>query len=261
MQTSIKKPIFYITHLYPSEMSIYGDIGNIIAMQRMLDKIGWQWNYQTVEIGQELPEHTDWYFMGGGQDADQILVAKDLLKKEKLIKSQIENGTAFLAICGGYQLLGREFVAGDGTQMQGINILPVKTKSLDSSITSRCIGNIIVQSDWLECELVGFENHGGQTFFTGTQIKPLGKVLKGFGNNFEDKVEGCVYKNVVGTYMHGSCLPKNPELTLWFINQIADNKTKSGQFSSELFFKIKSNKIDNSIALTTKNSLIKRFIK
>jgi lipid II isoglutaminyl synthase (glutamine-hydrolysing) len=251
--------IFYITHLYPMEMSIYGDMGNVLAMQRTLDKLGWKWQYQTVNLGQDLPLHTDWYFIGGGQDAEQIDVAFDLESKKDQLIEQVESGVGLLSICGGYQLLGREFVTGDGETLKGLNIFPVTTKALSKTIKSRCIGNIIVDSQIVETDLVGFENHSGQTYFTSSTAQPLGKVKTGFGNNFDEKLEGCVYKNAIGTYLHGSCLPKNPELTMWFINQIADQKTKNNQLSPELYFKIKSNKIDNSIAIATNEFLIKKF--
>jgi lipid II isoglutaminyl synthase (glutamine-hydrolysing) len=261
MSVKSDSSIFYITHLYPKEMSIYGDMGNILAMQHMLDKLGWQWKYQTVDVGGNLPSNTDWYFMGGGQDADQILVAQDMMRKKEALTKQINDGVSMMAICGGYQMLGQEFVTGNGDTIPGLNILPIKTRALDKKIKSRCIGNIVINSNFLECHLVGFENHSGQTFFTSTIAQPLGSVSVGFGNNFDDKVEGCVYKNVIGTYMHGSCLPKNPDLTMWFVNQVADQKTKNNQMSHELYFKIKSNKIDNTIAKATKESLIKRFLK
>jgi lipid II isoglutaminyl synthase (glutamine-hydrolysing) len=261
MPSTLDQSIFYITHLYPKEMSIYGDKGNIIAMQHILDKLGWAWQYQTVDIGGNLPLKTDWYFMGGGQDADQLLVAKDLMRKKETLVKQVENGVAVLAICGGYQMLGQEFVTGNGEVVEGLGILPIKTRAMDKNIKSRCIGNIVINSSLLECHLVGFENHSGQTYFTSSVAQPLGSVSAGFGNNFDDKVEGCVYKNLIGTYMHGSCLPKNPELTMWLINQVADQKTKNNQISHELYFKIKSNKIDNTIAKATKESLIKRFLK
>jgi lipid II isoglutaminyl synthase (glutamine-hydrolysing) len=261
MQAASKSSTFYITHLYPKEMSIYGDMGNIIAMQRMLDKLGWKWEYQSVDLGQDLPETTDWYFMGGGQDAEQVDVAFDLESKKKQLIEEIESGVGLLAICGGYQLLGREFVTGNGEALKGLNIFPITTRAIDKKIKSRCIGNIIVESEIVEADLVGFENHSGQTYFTSDKGKPLGTVKSGFGNNFEEKLEGCVYKNAIGTYLHGSCLPKNPELTMWFINQIADQKTKNNQLSPELYFKIKSNKIDNLIAIATKNFLINKFRK
>ena len=261
MPAAFDQSIFYITHLYPKQMSIYGDMGNILAMQHMLDKLGWPWKYQTVDIGQNLPLKTDWYFIGGGQDADQIVVAQDMIRKKEALAKQIEDGVAIMAICGGYQMLGQEFITGSGNTILGLNILPIKTIAFDKKTKSRCIGNIVINSNLLECHLVGFENHSGQTYFTSATAQPLGTVSVGYGNNFDDKVEGCVHKNVIGTYLHGSCLPKNPELTMWFINQVADQKTKRNQMSHELYFKIKSNKTDNTISKATKESLIKRFLK
>lgn len=241
-------------------MSIYGDYGNILAIQNILDKLGWKWVYQTVEIGQKLPKHNDFIFIGGGQDQDQIQVADDLMIKKYELKKLVEDGTCLLAICGGYQLLGEEFVDGKNNQMQGLGIFPVKTKSLDSNVKSRCIGNLVVECDWIKSKLVGFENHGGQTYFLQNQT-PIGKVLVGFGNNFEDKLEGCVYKNAIGTYLHGSCLPKNPELTLWFINQTLESKKNNKQIGYEIYYMIKKANIDISIAQKTKENLINSFTK
>jgi lipid II isoglutaminyl synthase (glutamine-hydrolysing) len=249
---------FYITHLYPKELSIYGDKGNIIAMQKMLDKIGWEWVYQTVEIGQKLPIYNDFIFIGGGQDEDQFSITEDLLGRKNKLQNLIEEGSAMLGICGGYQLFGEEFVDGKGQVMQGLGIFPVITKSLDTSIKSRCIGNIIVNSTVLGAELIGFENHGGQTYFTQTPT-PLGTVAKGFGNNFEEKLEGCVYKNAIGTYLHGSCLPKNPELTLWFINKVLETKKAKKEISYSVYYEIKNTVPDISIAQATKSYLISRF--
>lgn len=247
---------FYITHLYPKQLSIYGDYGNIIAMQKMLDKIGWEWIYQTVEIGKEMPKYNDFIFIGGGQDQDQFEITSDLLARKKGIKNLIESGSGLLAICGGYQLLGYEFIDGIGQIMKGLEIFPVITKSLNKKINSRCIGNIVVDCEMLNTKLVGFENHGGQTYFTTEQKTPLGRVLIGFGNNFEEKIEGCVYKNAVGTYLHGSCLPKNPELTCWFINNICDAKKEKNEIGHGLYHMVKQAKPDNSIANSTKNNLL-----
>ena len=157
--------MFYITHLYPTKMSIYGDMGNVLAMQYWLSRLGLEYIYHPVEIGESLPEYTDFYFMGGGQDKDQEMVAKDLETKKVRLKQDVENGIALLTICGGYQLLGKQFVTGKGVELDGLGIFPVVTKSPDSSVRSRCIGNIVVESDILEdgqkLRLVGFENHGG----------------------------------------------------------------------------------------------------
>jgi lipid II isoglutaminyl synthase (glutamine-hydrolysing) len=165
-----------------------------------------------------------------------------------------------LAICGGYQLLGEEFVDGNGNTMKGLGVFPVNTKSLDAKMSSRCIGNIVVESQLTKSKLVGFENHGGQTYFTTDDAQPLGTVLVGYGNNFRGKTEGCVYKNAVGSYLHGSCLPKNPELCKWFVDQACEVKKQNNQIGYGLYYMIKKAKIDNSIGLLTKQKLIDRFL-
>jgi CobQ-like glutamine amidotransferase family enzyme len=254
-------------------MSIYGDIGNILAMQKTLQKIDWEYVYQTVEVGQDMPQYNDWIFIGGGQDLDQSKITLDLLSRKQQIQEMVEDGVCVLAICGGYQLLGSEFVSGTGENMQGLDIFPVITKSQDKKLKSRCIGNIVIESELLGCKLVGFENHGGQTTrsnptanstsASSTQEKefsPLGKVLLGYGNNFRDKIEGCVYKNAVGTYLHGSCLPKNPELVMWFIDKVAERKKSKDEIGYGLYYMIKEFKPENSIAMLTKNTLIARFL-
>jgi lipid II isoglutaminyl synthase (glutamine-hydrolysing) len=253
--------MFYITHLYPLEMSIYGDYGNILAIQSMLKKLGVEFVYQKVELGQELPEQNDFIFIGGGQDKDQITVAKDLMSKKENLVRIIQDNCPLLAICGGYQLLGHEFIAGDGTNMQGLEVFPVVTKSLDENVKNRCIGNIVIKSNLIgkEVTLVGFENHGGQTKFIDSRAEPLGQVIKGFGNNFEDKIEGCVWNNAIGTYCHGSFLPKNPEITRWLIDKAMEKKLNKGEITQEEFDIIAKMEVDTKINLAAKNGLIQRF--
>jgi lipid II isoglutaminyl synthase (glutamine-hydrolysing) len=247
------KPKFFITHLYPEEMSIYGDMGNIIAMRYRLEKYGFEVVYQTVEQGQDLPETTDWYFMGGGQDKEQEIIYKDLLTKKSKLMKDIEDGVGLLAICGGYQLLGQKFITGNGIEVEGLGIFDVVTRAPGNTVKQRCIGNIIEECliDELKgVKLIGFENHGGQTeFVSETRCQPLGKVLKGFGNTYDSGYEGCVYKNAVGTYLHGSCLPKNPELADWFIKNVIEVKSKI----------ISLSQIDDAISKSVKSTLIKRF--
>jgi CobQ-like glutamine amidotransferase family enzyme len=224
---------FYITHLYPKEMSIYGDMGNILAIQYKLRERGIEVIYQTVNQGEPLPAQTDFYFMGGGQDKEQTIIFQDFLDKKDRLVEDVENGVSLLAICGGYQLLGHKFLTGEGQEIDGVGLFPVETKAPDSTVKSRCIGDLIVacQIPGLEnVKLVGFENHGGQTYFleqnSQTKSFPLGRVLQGFGNNSVEKLEGCVYKHAIGTYLHGSCLPKNPELTNWLIDSTLASKNK-----------------------------------
>lgn len=244
-------------------MSIYGDYGNILAMKYRLEKYGFEPIYQTVSQFQELPEFTDFYFLGGGQDKEQLVIFKDLLeKKEKLIKD-VENGTSLLAICGGYQLLGKRFITGSGDEITGIGLFDVETKAPDSNVKTRCVGNLVLESGLVELakvKLVGFENHSGQTRFVSKEkCHPLGKVLAGYGNNLNKKYEGCVYKNAIGTYLHGSCLPKNPELADWLILKRLEKKVRQGIMSKEDFLRIRKTKIDDKLALLNKQQLIERF--
>lgn len=243
-------------------MSIYGDYGNVLAMQSILRKLDIEYVYQKVELGQELPEQNDFIFIGGGQDKDQITVAKDLMSKKESLVRIIQDHCPLLAICGGYQLLGHEFIAGDGTNMQGLGIFPVVTKSLDENVKNRCIGNIVIKSNLTgkEITLVGFENHGGQTKFLDNRAEPLGIVVKGFGNNFGDKIEGCVYKNAIGTYCHGSFLPKNPEITRWLIKKALKRKLKNDKITQAEFEIIQNTEPSFEIAFAAKNGLINRFL-
>jgi lipid II isoglutaminyl synthase (glutamine-hydrolysing) len=278
---------FYITHLYPKEMSIYGDMGNILAIQFRLKKYGFEPIYQSVVLGQKLPYSTDFYFLGGGQDKEQAIVFEDLLQKKERLLKDLNKGTPMLAICGGYQLLGQEFLTGENKNIPGLGFFPIKTKAPNSEITSRCVGNLIIKCNlpgFTKVYLVGFENHSGQTHFVnpiiynssnplldgneqnhesnlGQQAFPLGEVLYGFGNNLEKNYEGCVYKNTIGTYLHGSCLPKNPELTDYFIMKSLELQIKDHRLTLQEFNQINKIKIDDRIALLTKDSIVKRFEK
>lgn len=202
-----------IAHLYPERMSIYGDFGNIIALTQRMNWRGIKNEVVNVEVGEKLPENIDLIFVGGGQDKGQVIVAEDLVRKGQQIREFVESGGPLLSVCGGYQLLGEYFISNDYGQLEGIGLFNVISKATQT----RMIGNIVVQSDKFG-QLVGFENHSGATEFIG-RANPLGKVKKGFGNNPNDKLEGVIYKNAIGTYMHGSFLPKNPKVADWLIQQ------------------------------------------
>jgi CobQ-like glutamine amidotransferase family enzyme len=263
----IKKSIskFYITHLYPDKMSIYGDWGNILAISRRIQQYGLEPVYQPINEGQDLPETTDFYFMGGGQDKEQFEIFKDLIKKKKRLIKDVENGVPLLSICGGYQLFGQKFVTGQGLEMDGIGLFDVVTKAPNSNVKSRCVGNLIIDClipTLKGIKLVGFENHSGQTEFVSAQrCNPLGKVLFGFGNNIAKKYEGCVYKNAIGTYLHGSCLPKNPELTSHLVLESLRRKAEIGELDPADYISIRKSEQDDSIVSELKSSLIKRFVK
>jgi lipid II isoglutaminyl synthase (glutamine-hydrolysing) len=241
MEKPQTKPVFYITHLYPENMNIYGDMGNIIAMKHKLRKIGLEPIYQSVAIGAELPSKTDWYFIGGGQDSEQIEVINDLLRHKKRIFQDVANGVGLLAICGGYQLLGKKFITGKDKVINGIGLFEVVTQAPTDNVKDRCVGNIVTNcliEELKDNKLVGFENHSGQTTLLPSATDqggfPLGSVVKGNGNNKTGLNEGYVLKNAVGTYLHGSCLPKNSFLTSWFINnQLLRKGLGSAKFTQD----------------------------
>ena len=198
-----------ICHLYPDILNLYGDRGNILCMHKRLEWRGIGVTVTGVSIGQALEASAyDLLFVGGGQDFEQEVLLGDLAgAKTEELKSTIEDGLPVLAICGGYQMLGQYYKTWDGAQCDFTGALDLYT----IGSKDRMIGNYMFTCDELNCEIVGFENHSGKTYL-GAGVKPMGKVLAGFGNNGEDGTEGARYKNVFGTYSHGSLLPKNPKL-------------------------------------------------
>ncbi|MGI8609086.1 MAG: type 1 glutamine amidotransferase [Candidatus Dormibacteria bacterium] len=205
-------------HLYPREMSIYGDRGNIISLQDRSRRRGIE--MEVVEIARDTDAMNDIdvffdidiFFIGGGQDQDQDLVASDLSgSKRDAVKWAIDGGAALLAVCGGYQFLGSHYTTVDGTRLPGLGLVDLRTEAG----RTRSIGNVLIDAAGLgltPTTLVGFENHAGRTYL-GPGLQPLGTCLVGRGNNGADGVEGVVTGTVIGTYLHGSLLPKNPHLT------------------------------------------------
>ena len=194
-----------IAHLYPKLLNIYGDNGNIITLKKRCEWRGINVCLDEINIGDGISEH-DIYFMGGGQDLQQIEVSKELQKHKEFLLAERDRGAVFLGICGGYQLFGHYYQPHQGERLNGISLIDAYTVAGDK----RFIGNVTVQTDIVKPNtLVGFENHSGLTYLQG-DTKPLGTMLTGNGNNGIDKSEGARYKNVFGTYMHGSFLPKNP---------------------------------------------------
>lgn len=230
----IKNPTLDILHMYPREMNIYGDYGNVIVLKK---RIAWRAIESNVyqlhlngkftdekgDVVDKKIEDFDIYFMGGGQDNDQGDVFKDLLKYKTEIEKLVENNRVFLLICGGYQLFGKHFLTADHKNIEGLGILDVDTVGGKD----RCIGNIIVDStlpDLKEIKLVGFENHSGRTKILSNKVKTFGKILYGVGNSEKGGEEGGYYKNVFGCYIHGSLLPKNPEFADMLIRKALEVK-------------------------------------
>ena len=197
-----------ICHLYPDLLNLYGDRGNTVCMEKRLQWRGIDCRFTEVKYGDNDPlSDYDLIFIGGGQDFEQKLLMEDLQRgKGNNIKAAAEDGKTFLAICGGYQLLGHYYQMSDGTKCEYIGAIDVFTVAGEK----RMIGNTACISEEAGT-IVGFENHAGKTFLSGA-VRSLGTVLKGSGNNGEDGLEGARYKNVFATYYHGPVLPKNPEL-------------------------------------------------
>lgn len=198
-----KKPVT-IVHLYPKEMNIYGDWGNVLTIKRRLEWHGCSPKIVEHHPGKPFPKDVDIIIGGGGQDSGQAVVQNDLLEISEALHALADNDTPMLVICGLYQLFGRFFKTSDGKTIQGIGIFAAETHGGPK----RLIGNTVIESPRFG-ELIGYENHSGLTLLDTNQ-QALGRVVKGKGNNGEDTTEGAVYKNVYGSYLHGSLLPKNP---------------------------------------------------
>lgn len=210
-----------LAHLYPKLLNIYGDYGNIIALRHRCKRRGIGFEVVQVEIGDEIsPNEADIFFMGGGQDEQQKLVSVELQRHAGMLLEQSNADKVFLAICGGYQLLGEYYKPFDEPQVKGISLLDAYTEASDK----RYIGNVVANTDFLPGNtLVGFENHSGLTFLHG-DTKPLAKLTQGGGNNGKDGFEGARKNNVFGTYLHGSLLPKNPEFADYLLGLALKNK-------------------------------------
>lgn len=214
---------FRIAHMYPDLMNLYGDRGNLICLQKRLQWYGFSCEIESIFLGDSLDyEQLDMVFIGGGSDREQDLVYGDLTKKADQLYRQIETGLPVLCICGAYQLLGTYYQSHDGKVMQGLGFFPFHTEGRKD----RLVGNILLEAeiDGVRASLVGFENHSGRTYYQEPGLQPLGKVVVGYGNNGEDKNEGIRSANLIGTYLHGPLLPKNPLLADFFIKNICVRK-------------------------------------
>lgn len=214
-----------IVHLYPKEMNIYGDNGNVLALKKRLEWRGIKTEVVPVGIGQDLPAQADIIFGGGGQDAGQANIQVDLQTKAGRLRQMAKDGVVMLMICGMYQLFGREFLTVDGLRIEGIGVLPITT----IGGKQRFIGNTLYSFDGQE--IVGYENHSGLTTLEES-AQPLARVLRGAGNNGLDKTEGCRLENVFGTYSHGPILPKNPRLTDKLLNLALQRQQANHHLSS-----------------------------
>jgi CobQ-like glutamine amidotransferase family enzyme len=213
-----------VGHLYPDYLNIYADRGNMAVFARRAGARGLELEVTAIGLGEDvrIGEH-DLLYVGGGQDREQALIAEDLAAKGEQLREAVADGTAVLAVCGGYQLLGRGYRDRYGGWLPGAGVLPLETIAGER----RMIGDVL-----LECELepgarrtlAGFENHAGRTLLD-EGAEPLGRVLAGFGNDGKSGYEGCRVGRAVGTYLHGPLLPRNPWLADWLLSQAVAHRT------------------------------------
>jgi CobQ-like glutamine amidotransferase family enzyme len=213
-----------VGHLYPDYLNIYADRGNIAVLAARARWRGLELDVRSIGIDDPTPAgEVDLYYVGGGQDREQTLIAPDLASRGRALAAEIANGAALLAVCGGYQLLGRFYRGQSGEQLPGAGVLPLHTVAGER----RMIGDVL-----LECELepgqprtlAGFENHAGRTILDDG-AEPLGRVVAGFGNDGESGFEGCRLERAIGTYLHGPLLPRNPWLADWLLAQAVARRT------------------------------------
>jgi CobQ-like glutamine amidotransferase family enzyme len=213
-----------VGHLYPEYLNIYADRGNIAVLDRRAAWRGLELEVTPLGLGEPVrPGEHDLLYIGGGQDREQALVAADLAAKRESLSAAVEAGTVVLAVCGGYQLLGRFYRDRSGAELPGAGVLPLHTVAGER----RMIGDVL-----LECELepgerrtlAGFENHAGRTILD-EDAEPLGRVVAGFGNDGSSGHEGCRLGRAIGTYLHGPLLPRNPWLADWLLAQAVAHGT------------------------------------
>ena len=207
-----------VGHLYPDYLNIYADRGNIAVLARRAAQRGIDFEVTAIGLGESPdPDAHDLFYVGGGQDREQALIAPDLAGKGPALREAVERGAAVLAVCGGYQLLGRFYRDRYGSELPGAGLFPLHTIAGER----RMIGDVLI-----ECELelgstqtvAGFENHAGRTILDA-DATPLGRVIAGFGNDGKSGFEGCRVGRALGTYLHGPLLPRNPRLADWVLAQ------------------------------------------
>lgn len=226
-----------IVHLYPNELNLYGDMGNTLCLYYRLRKRGYEAEIERVDMGDKLCEF-DILLIGGGQDKEMNIIASDLKRKSEMLSYSVNCGKVVFAVCAGFQLLGRYYINQQGGELKLSSALNFYTEGS----SKRMIGNLVYDSPF--GKIVGFENHSGKTYLSGN-LKPLGRVISGYGNNGEDLGEGVLYKNTFGTYAHGAVLPKNPLLA----DELIKRALKTDCLSS----------LDDEIENLCHNQLINRF--
>jgi CobQ-like glutamine amidotransferase family enzyme len=200
-----------VGHLYPEYLNIYADRGNIAVFAGRAAARGHELDVLPIGLREPIPAGINLFYIGGGQDREQELVAPDLATKEEPLRAAAENGAVLLGVCGGYQLLGRSYRDVAGVELPGVGLLPLSTVAG----SRRMIGDVLLDCAWAGETLAGFENHAGRTILD-EGAEPLGRVVSGFGNDGASGYEGCRRLRIYGTYLHGPLLPRNP----WFADRL-----------------------------------------
>ena len=234
-----------IVHLFPELLNLYGDSGNILVLRKRLEWRGLAADVAEVHVG-ERPSFADAdiVFIGGGSDREQRIVCESLLAERTELSSFVEDGGVLAAVCGGYQLLGHSYLMGD-EKIEGLSLVDLYTDRGEP----RLIGNVVVESRICDHPIVGYENHGGRTHL-GEGVEPLGRVTYGHGNDGVTGQEGCLYKNVLGTYVHGPLLPKNPGVADYLLSRALERRYGNGELEP----------LDDAAELTANKSMYDRLM-
>ncbi|MCC8045141.1 MAG: glutamine amidotransferase [Clostridiales bacterium] len=234
-----------IGHLYPDLLNLYGDRGNIQCMKKRCEWRGIEAEVREFQITDDVDfSNLDIVLLGGGSDREQMLVCEKLKTIREDFCAYVEDGGTVIAVCGGYQLLGHYYDTSDG-RIEGLSLVDLYTEQG----SPRLISNIVIENEEFPHPIVGFENHGGRTFIGDN--RPLGKVLFGFGNNGKDGAEGVLYKNVVGTYLHGPLLPKNPHICDYLLGNALEKKYGTRELAP----------LDDAQELEANRYIVERFVK
>lgn len=237
-----------LVHLYPLFLNLYGDAGNILTLKKRCEWRGIDLEIEHINIDDKIEEGTDIYFIGGGQDRQQVEVSEELQKHKSILTAEYHNNAVFLGICGGYQLMGEYYQPHDAKRLEGIGLLDAYTVAG----STRFIGNVTAEVNYLmPTTIVGFENHSGLTYLNtdNNDTKPMATIMTGKGNNGQDKTEGARSRNAFGTYLHGSFLPKNPHFADYLI-KLALRKRYNDEFELE--------PLDDSLEFNAHNSVLNK---
>ena len=241
-----------LLYLYPDMLELYGDYGNIQVLKYRMEKRGIALIVDKYSIEDVEPDFSayDIIFAGGGADNEQTILSDDLIKYKDNIRKAIDSGTFFLLICGAYQLFGKYYKGVEGNVIPGLEVFGYYTEA-EPDRKKRCIGNIVIDVNIgnIQTKVIGFENHGGQTYNVNS---PFGKVVYGNGNKFEDSIEGFMKENVIATYLHGPLLSKNPVIADHIISYCLQRKYKEN---------IELEKLDDTFEEKCREQLLEKFKK